>query len=509
MAISVGDAVLKLGVDTKDLDKGMSSLVGRIKKHQKTIGIAMTAVGGSIVAIGIKSLMVASDVEEMTSKFNTVFRENADEVRAWADEMSTAMGRSRFDFMEMAASVQDTFVPMGFAREEAAELSKNLTVLAVDVASFNNKLDADVMRDFQSALVGNTETVRKYGIVITAVGVEQEILNQGWVENKSDITEAMKVQARFNLIMAGTTDAQGDAIRTSGSFANQMKALNANVRDVAAGIGQQLLPIITPLVAQIGEVAKRVTSWIKENPKLTKVIVITVGAVGALLLVLGPLLLILPGLITLLPLLGLAFHAALGPIGLLTFGITMLIAGIALLAANWGRVVISMRRTVNDVKNFFKSAFESIVDYIMAPVRAVLALVQALMDLWNMLMRFMGLGGGGRPSESEEERRDRAAGIAAGEIERETRSGGGASRRAGIAAGEIERETRVGAFQAGGIITRPTLAMLGEAGPEAVIPLRGGKPIVQVINHVYLDGEEVGQRVIDRINDEIALKGGF
>ena len=35
-------------------------------------------------------------------------------------------------------------------------------------------------------------------------------------------------------------------------------------------------------------------------------------------------------------------------------------------------------------------------------------------------------------------------------------------------------------FAEGGMVNRPTLGMIGEAGPEAVIPLRGGQVPVQI-----------------------------
>ena len=357
MAISIGDALLTLGVDTKDLDQGMKTLGASIKKHQKAIGIGMVAVGASILAVGGMTIKTASDIEEMTAKFDVVFGETAQMVKEWAKTTSEAMGRSRFAMMEMAASVQDTFVPMGFARDQAAEMSKTLTELAIDVGSFNNKLDTDVMRDFQSALVGNTETVRKYGIVITAAGIEQEILNQGWVDSKKDITEAMKIQARMNMILAGTTDAQGDAIRTSGSFANQMKRLQAQTEVVAATFGTILLPIVTSLVSIVGEAVSKIADWTSENPKLTKAIVIGTIAFGALLTVFGSLLLILPSLVTGLTLLKNAhlasiivtklvtaaqwlWNAALtaNPIGLIIVAIGALIAAGIALYKNWDRI---------------------------------------------------------------------------------------------------------------------------------------------------------------------------
>jgi TP901 family phage tail tape measure protein len=45
---------------------------------------------------------------------------------------------------------------------------------------------------------------------------------------------------------------------------------------------------------------------------------------------------------------------------------------------------------------------------------------------------------------------------------------------------------------AGGIVTRPTLALIGEAGPEAVVPLRRGAAMGGTHYHLHLDGPVVG-----------------
>ena len=67
----------------------------------------------------------------------------------------------------------------------------------------------------------------------------------------------------------------------------------------------------------------------------------------------------------------------------------------------------------------------------------------------------------------------------------------------------------------GGIVTRPTIAMIGEAGPEAVIPLgkggMGGQPLYVTLN---LDGVELGQAIVSNVNEasrrgELLLQGNF
>ncbi|KKK73749.1 hypothetical protein LCGC14_2890710, partial [marine sediment metagenome] len=56
MAISIGDALLKIGVDKKDFDRDMKGLSGAINKHKKAIGVAMVGMG--VAAIGAAAASV-------------------------------------------------------------------------------------------------------------------------------------------------------------------------------------------------------------------------------------------------------------------------------------------------------------------------------------------------------------------------------------------------------------------------------------------------------------------
>ena len=190
----------------------------------------------------------ASRQEEILNKFNVVFGRNADEVREWADAYAESIGRAETDLLEMAASFQDIFVPMGFVRSEAKELSKGLSQLAIDVASFNNATDAEVMAAFQSAIVGNHETVRKYGIVITEATLQAEAMESGIIDTNRALTQEEKVLARVNLLIKGSADAHGDAGRTSDSYANTVKALQAAWNEFSETMGRQLMPILSQVM---------------------------------------------------------------------------------------------------------------------------------------------------------------------------------------------------------------------------------------------------------------------
>ncbi len=231
----------ELGTSDKSLGRAesqwsrLSRTVGKFVGPAVGIGAALT-----LKRIGAEASRAASAAEEIEGKFKVVFGTSANSVRSDLDGFGDSVGRATSELQSYASSIQDTLVPLGLSRRAAADLSVDVTKLAVDLGSFNNKRDADVIRDIQSALVGQTETVRKYGVVISAASVEQEALRAGLAGTKEEITEADKVLSRLNLILAGTADAQGDATRTAGSFANQMRAISAEFREANELIGRQL-----------------------------------------------------------------------------------------------------------------------------------------------------------------------------------------------------------------------------------------------------------------------------
>ena len=228
--------------------------------------LAIAGVGGGIYAIqrGFKSIIkAASDAQETQAKFDTVFKNLSKQANTWAGSFGKSVGRSNESVKSWMAGLQDTFVPLGIARDEALELAQSLTTLAVDVASFNNAADATVIRDFTSALVGNHETVRKYGIIISENAMKQEAMRRGMAKTYAQLTDLEKVQLRYQLILKGTTDAQGDALRTADSYANKVKRLYANINDLKVSMGDELVPVFSDFVTLLIDNEKNLVAFSK------------------------------------------------------------------------------------------------------------------------------------------------------------------------------------------------------------------------------------------------------
>lgn len=265
MATTVDTLVVRIEADMKDMRRALRRVEGDVSRSTKKmsgafgkLGQAMkVAVAAVIVRQGFiagKAMInLASDIEEMQGKSSVVFGQFRDGVVKELTAFGDAVGRSSHELEGMASTVQDTFVPMGFARGEAAKLSVELTKLAVDTASFNNANDTDTIKAFQSALVGNHETVRRFGVVITQATLDQELFAMGIEGGNKAATNAQKVQARLNLITRGVADAHGDAERTSGSYANSMRGLRAEFSELAGELGTLFLPAITKVINALKE----------------------------------------------------------------------------------------------------------------------------------------------------------------------------------------------------------------------------------------------------------------
>lgn len=222
---------------TRPLQKAGSDLEGFASRALSYAAL----IGG---AFGFTRIVgAASDVYETVNKFNVVFGENSEAVKRWSDDFADSIGRSRRLVAEFVSGNQDLFVPIGFDAASAEGLSKTVAQLAFDLASFNNLTDQQTFGDLQAALTGSGEVMKKYGVIVNETAVKQELLNQGI--NPKSATEAQKTYARLNIILRGTTSAQGDALRSMGGFANQWKRFQGIVENSAADIGAKVLPMVT------------------------------------------------------------------------------------------------------------------------------------------------------------------------------------------------------------------------------------------------------------------------
>jgi hypothetical protein len=277
----VGDSskYAKAANDAIKVTATMESKMDRLKRSLTTgigagIGIGATAIAakgiGMVTDFMKDSIGAASDLEEAQSKVTVVFGEQAKEIKDWASTAATAFGMSTREASEAAGTFGNLFDALGTTDEAGAEMSKTLVQLAADLGSFNNVANDEVLAALQSGLVGETEPMRRFGANLSAARVEAYALASGLAKTKSGITDAVKVQARYALILQDTANAQGDFARTADGYANKNKQLTASFENMQAQVGKTLKDALTPLLGLIVDLANQTPNTTTAVGKLTQ-----------------------------------------------------------------------------------------------------------------------------------------------------------------------------------------------------------------------------------------------
>lgn len=316
----------------KDVSKNLKNVGGDMMDFGKKATTYMTL---PIVGAGVAAINMASDLEETKNKVNVVFGDMSSTILNWSQNAATSMGQSQQQALDAAGTYGNLFLTLGLGQKPAADMSMSLVQLASDLASFNNANPADVLQALQSGLIGQSEPMRKFGVNLSEAAVQAKAMEMGLVGADGEISEAAKVQARYALIMAQSTTAQGDFLRTADGLANSQRIVTAQIKDAGAALGQQLLPYALQFVNWAREMVSRFQAL---TPQQQKMIIMVLGIAAAI----GPVVTIIGGLVS-------AIGAVIGILGAITTPVLIVIAVIAALVAigyvlyrawtgNWGGI---------------------------------------------------------------------------------------------------------------------------------------------------------------------------
>ena len=237
------------------------------------------------IAIGRQFVNAARDMNETVNKTSVVFGNASDAVVAWSKDSAKAMGISTQQAQEAAGTFGNLFSTMGIGQAASAQMSEKLVGLASDLASFNNADPTDTLNALRSGLVGEVEPLRKFGVNLSEVTLKQKALEMGLISTTNGtLPPAIRTQAAYALILAQTTNAQGDFARTADGLANSQRTLNAEWQNTQAQLGQELLPLVNAVTKSLTQGLGIVNAM----PAPVRNVAIAVAALGAAFVVLAP-----------------------------------------------------------------------------------------------------------------------------------------------------------------------------------------------------------------------------
>lgn len=333
----------------------------------KTVGTGLTAGITAPLALAGKSMIeAASDFDENLNKVNVAFGNSSEAVTAWAENATEQFGLSKNQALEATSLFGDMGTAMGLTQSDAADMSTSLAGLAGDLASFKNIDIEQAMTALSGVFTGETESLKELGIVMTETNLEEFAAKTGKVY--SEMGQAEKVQLRYNYVMEMTKNAQGDYARTADGTANSLRTFQGSVDNLSSALGQNLLPIITPIINKMTEMVNKFAEMSPNTQKFILVIAGIAAAIGPVLIVIGQLVSTVGKISPLLSKAGgtvSGFSKILGvltgPVGLVVAAITALVAVFAYLFTTNESFRESIMSTVKTLGEAFKPVLDALL----------------------------------------------------------------------------------------------------------------------------------------------------
>ena len=251
-----GSVIIDTRMDTTGVQNGVSA----IKQSFNGLGSAVKKIGlliggafavGKLVQFGKECVELGSDLTEVQNVVDVTFTTMSDKVNEFAKNAMTSAGLSE----TMAKQYVGTFGAMsksfGFSEAQAYDMSTALTQLTGDVASFYNISQDLAYIKLKSVFTGETETLKDLGVVMSQSALDQYALANGYGKTTSAMTEQEKVALRLAFVQKQLSAASGDFIRTSDSWANQVRVMQLQLQSLKASVGQGLINIFTPVLKVI------------------------------------------------------------------------------------------------------------------------------------------------------------------------------------------------------------------------------------------------------------------
>lgn len=447
--------------DSKGINEAKSGLDG-LQSGMKAFGavaaVAFAAVAAGAVAFGVESLKAAAHSEsvarglEQMTKNSGAFGSTAGEIKKVAAEI---MGYTKnlSNLIGVDDEILNSIVRGWMAVPELAGKGvkglENMVKVVADVAAGTGK-------DVQAI---GMAFIKVAGDETTALG---KLLRQGIV-----FTDAQKAMYQSILDTSGGVAAQDYLIKTLGetyagaakAAANPFDVLQQNVKNLQEEVGVYLLPALDLFIKKlqefisthgpgmevafqkIGDFAMGLvdaffafSGWVDDNPDIWNTIVAGLGIVTAAIWVMNA-----------------ALDA--NPVGAVILAITGLIALTVGIVMNWNQIIGAaaggFQILWGGILGTAEGAINGIIDGFNKVIDVINALGGSLARIGKVDFGALAMIKAGSTTQA-------AAGIAGRKSYSTNMGGGGASPRP---------------FAVGGIVTQPVNALVGEAGPEAIIPL--------------------------------------
>ncbi len=296
------DEMAKISAGFNALPSKIQTLIRSTDKYNASMETMTTKTNATVFSLGQLAAKIyvlqrifsviggwieaSNSYQENLNLFTASMGIYAEEAMEYATQVNEAMGIDPSTWIRNQGVFMTLATGLGVANDQAAIMSKNLTQLGYDIASFYNISVEDSMQKLQSAMSGELEPVRRLGYALsqnslqdvydtavleqysaqlqelqgdlTDTELEMIAMNNGITKTMAQMTEAEKVQVRYIALMTQNTVVQGDMARTLEAPANQLRILQEQLLQTAQALGNIFIPLLNNVLPYLIAFAKAV-----------------------------------------------------------------------------------------------------------------------------------------------------------------------------------------------------------------------------------------------------------
>jgi len=229
----------------KNMNKGATTFQNNMKAVASNIASYFLVRG--LVRASAHIFEIASASEEVNTRYQVVMRDMEASTNQFIDSAVTNLGLFKTDLQDSISVVQNITEAMGFSEKQANKFSTAITSLSNDMASFFDLPVSESFRALRSGLVGETEPLRRLGVLTTENALAHFALQKGITKTVRTMSEQEKMVLRLLAITEQTSNAQGDLARTLESPANLVRIFKSRVKALENTLGKLIMQGLKPL----------------------------------------------------------------------------------------------------------------------------------------------------------------------------------------------------------------------------------------------------------------------
>ena len=256
----VSTSIDKVTASLKNLQQTTASLNGTstdvtvgVKNMTSTIGTFGKMLKTAFAVRLVKTVMdkfigASAQYTEDMNLFNQSMGSYAKQAYEYGQTVSEVMGIDLGEWSKAQGVFQTLAEGFGVASDRAYIMSKNLTQLSYDIASFYNLDTEEAMKKVQSGLAGEIEPMRRIGYDLSKANMMATAAELGITKTYNAMTQAEKSQLRYYMMMQSVTQVQGDMARTLSAPANMLRVFSAQAQAAARAIGNMFIPALQAIL---------------------------------------------------------------------------------------------------------------------------------------------------------------------------------------------------------------------------------------------------------------------